>query len=126
MISSPYLFLIWLLMMVTFPSVSIADLDWQYDKEGHFKWAYNCEFNGSDIKTISSINNQFECGNKCYDSPVCTHFTWNYDNTCHLKHFENLPNATDFNSFDCGWISSRGSEPQVVYTRKAFRCYSFL
>ena len=110
MISSQYLLPIWLLMMVIFPSVSIADLDWQDDIEGHLKWAYICEFNGSDIITISDINNEFECGIKCYDSPVCTHFTWSYENTCHLKHFENLHNATDFKRFHydgltCGFVT---------------------
>jgi len=108
MISSQYFLLMWLLMMVVFMSVSISNLDWQNDKGGNFKLAYNCEFNGSDITTISSINNEYDCGSKCYDNPVCTHFTWRA-NTCYLKHFENQPTAIDFDKFECGWISSRFS-----------------
>jgi len=115
MISSGYIYRLWLITVVVFVSVSVASLDWQSDTGQRFQWAYNCEFNGSDITTMQSDKDD-ECGLKCHENSECTHFTWQ-TNTCYLKHFANQPTAIDFNKFDCGWISSRGTEPQVVHTR---------
>ena len=115
MASSEYIYRLGLITVMVFVSVSVAHLDWQCDTGQRFQWAYNCEFNGSDTTTIH-VDKDDECGLKCNDNFECTHFTW-HKNTCYLKHFENQPTAIDFNKFNCGWISSRGSEPQVVYTR---------
>ena len=118
MVSSEYIPQLRLIMLAATVSVSIANLDWKSDTRRRFQWAYNCEFNGSDITTISSDKDD-KCGSKCHDNSECTHFAW-HANTCYLKHFENQPTAIDFNKLDCGWISSRGSEPQIVYTRMTF------
>ncbi len=98
-------------------AVSFPDLDWQSEKGGRLKWAYNCDFYGSDITTISS-NKKEDCRDECYNNPECTHFAWN-GFSCYLKHFEDNPTAGNFNRFNCGWISGRVTQqPEIVYTRR--------
>ena len=45
-------------------------------------WAHDCDFPGNDLKYVA-IKGEL-CGQTCYDTKECTHFTWsNY--TCWLK-----------------------------------------
>lgn len=115
--SREYVFQIWLKTIIAFVTISTADCDlnWKRDKESRFDWASDCDFPaGSNIiETIkpSSANN--ECGVECYDNPECTHFFWTGGNTCYLIHFEHEQTARDLNKVECGWISSRGSQPKT-------------
>ena len=84
-----------MLLTVLPGTVSFPDLDWQSDKGGRLKWAYNCDFFGSDITDIPT-NQKEECRDNCYNNPNCTHFSWN-GCSCHLKYFENKPTALSFN-----------------------------
>ncbi len=97
--------------------VSFPGLDWRSYKGGRLKWAYNCDFPGSDITLIPSSTTKEECRDKCYNKPECTHFHWN-GYACALKHFEAIPTADNFHKLNCGWISDRISESEIVYTRK--------
>ena len=105
-----------MLLTVLPGTVTFPDLDWQSDKGGRLKWAYTCDFFGSDITKIQSIKKE-ECRDECYNNPECTHFHWN-GFECALKHFETKPTADNFYRFNCGWISGRVTQPEIVYTRR--------
>ncbi len=112
-----------LLTILAFSSVLIANAENNMPGDlGRFGWSEwgNCDFTGSDIAELSNLNSKDQCGNECYKDTECTHFTWTAKNghVCFLKHFENPPllPTNDFNNIQCGWISSRGSQPEILNT----------
>lgn len=106
-------FRIWLHIIIAFVTISTADLNWKSDEGRRFDWASDCDFPGTNIIDINSNTNN-ECGVKCYENPECTHFFWTGGNTCHLRHFKEEQTASDLNKVECGWMSSRGSQPKIT------------
>jgi hypothetical protein len=66
-------------------------------------WALNCDFQGNDIKTVSTPGEQ--CGGTCANTKGCTHWSYVTPNICKLKSgavSQNNAVASSANGASCG------------------------
>jgi hypothetical protein len=85
-------------------------MTWQRGKFGY--WAKACDFQARDLN--NSKLSAASCGQKCSNTPNCTHYTWSTYNlgTCWMKYGPvNTTNAFYTNDFTmiCGILS--GNKP---------------
>ena len=110
------------MMKITYPLLlsvlfsSALAYDWQKGAS-NVKWAFGCDFKGSDLYNVPSSGE--DCGGKCANDRRCTHFTFS-QGVCYLKKFHGSATATDLNGAVCGWVnrnSDQGSNLQNIYIK---------
>ena len=73
-----------LFIAVCFTYISVQLAEAQINWNGN-NWAFACDFKNNDLTNAKSTGS--ECGQKCYNTQSCTHFTWTSYNggTCWMK-----------------------------------------
>ena len=81
-----------------------------HDVGVHYKWDWNCDFNGRDIRCQTGVG---DCFLMCFNNFDCTHFTQLGDRCCIKNSGSFYETHTGNNDQICGFIPGRSDQSTV-------------